>query len=153
MAKWNSSGSTNNPSKRWPVSHWRKLISLLIEEGKSLHINLYGSVKESLLANQIIDGFDKNIVLNFCGKTSLLELSKELASCDKVIGNDSGGMHLANAVGTATYVLFGPTNHKVTGPCFDAPLDVIRSSYSIKTNGINNDLGNLSALKVFQKVT
>ena len=115
-------GSANNPSKRWPVSHWRKLISLLIEEGKSLHINLYGSVKESLLANQIIDGFDKNIVLNFCGKTSLLELSKELASCDKVIGNDSGGMHLANAVGTATYVLFGPTNHKVTGPCFDAPL-------------------------------
>ena len=146
-------GSANNPSKRWPVSHWRKLISLLIEEGKSLHINLYGSVKESLLANQIIDGFDKNIVLNFCGKTSLLELSKELASCDKVIGNDSGGMHLANAVGTPTYVLFGPTNHKITRPCFDAPLEVIRSSYSIETNGINNDLGNLSALKVFQKVT
>ena len=146
-------GSANNPSKRWPVSHWRKLVSLLIEENKSLRINLYGSVKESLLTNQILDGFDNGNVFNSCGKTNLMELSKELASCDKVIGNDSGGMHLANAVGAPSVVLFGPTNHKVTAPCFDAPLQIIKSSHSINTNHNNHNLGNLSALKVFEKVT
>ena len=49
------------------------------------------------------------------------ELAGELAACDLVVGNDTGGMHLANAVGTPVAVLFGPTNPLVTGPFFDAP--------------------------------
>ena len=49
------------------------------------------------------------------------ELAKELAACRLVVGNDTGGMHLANAVGAPVAVLFGPTNPLVTGPFFDAP--------------------------------
>jgi ADP-heptose:LPS heptosyltransferase len=47
------------------------------------------------------------------------ELGKELAACCLVVGNDTGGMHLANAVGTPVAVLFGPTNLLVTGPFFE----------------------------------
>ncbi|MGB1745795.1 MAG: glycosyltransferase family 9 protein, partial [Limisphaerales bacterium] len=55
------------------------------------------------------------------GQTNMRELAGELAACDLVVGNDTGGMHLANAVGTPVAVLFGPTNPLVTGPFFDAP--------------------------------
>ena len=49
------------------------------------------------------------------------QLAKELAVCRLVVGNDTGGMHLANAVGTPVAVLFGPTNPLVIGPFFEAP--------------------------------
>ena len=129
------------------------MIRLLIEENKYLRINLYGSVKESLLINNISEGFDEGIVLNLCGKTNLKELSTELASCDKVIGNDSGGMHLSNAVGTESIVLFGPTNQKVTAPTFDAPLHVLQPPHIEGENTGDENLENLSAFRVFEKFT
>jgi ADP-heptose:LPS heptosyltransferase len=145
-------GSANNPSKRWPVSHWRKLISLLIKENKSLKIFIYGSSLESELANQILGDFDGSKVINLCGMTSLLGLEKELASCAKVIGNDSGGMHLANAVGSPSVVLFGPTNPKVTAPCFNVPLEIIRAEETFKGKPSEQILARLSVTDVLEKI-
>jgi ADP-heptose:LPS heptosyltransferase/lauroyl/myristoyl acyltransferase len=145
-------GSANNPSKRWPVSHWRKLISLLIEENKSLKIFIYGSSQESELANQILGDFDGSKVTNLCGMTSLVELAKELASSAKVIGNDSGGMHLANAVGSPSVVLFGPTNPKVTAPCFNVPLEIIRAEETFKGKTSEQILARLSVTDVLEKI-
>jgi ADP-heptose:LPS heptosyltransferase/lauroyl/myristoyl acyltransferase len=145
-------GSANNPSKRWPVSHWRKLISLLIEENKSLKIFIYGASQESELANQILGNFDESKVINLCGMTNLLELANELASCAKVIGNDSGGMHLANAVGSPSVVLFGPTNPKVTAPYFNVPLEIIRAEETFKGKTSEQILARLSVTDVLEKI-
>ena len=145
-------GSANNPSKRWPVSHWRKLISLLIEENKSLKIFIYGSSQESELANQILGDFDGSKVINLCGKTSLSELAEELASCAKVVGNDSGGMHLANALGSPSAVLFGPTNPKVTAPCFNVPLKIIQAKKTLKGKTSERLLERLSVTEVLEEI-
>ena len=60
--------------------------------------NIWLNWEVSLLANQIIDGFDKNIVLNFVVKQVRWNYQRSLLLVTSVIGNDSGGMHLANAV-------------------------------------------------------
>jgi len=43
------------------------------------------------------------------GQRDLRELATDLASCDRLVCNDSGLLHLAEAVGTPVVALFGPT--------------------------------------------
>jgi heptosyltransferase-2 len=91
-------------------------------------------------------------VLNKCGETNLRQLAEELGSCSKVIGNDSGGMHLSNAVGTPSVVLFGPTNPTVTSPCFNAPLEILQAP-TIEDEGlVIQEISNLSVSRVFRGV-
>ncbi|MBI4227235.1 MAG: glycosyltransferase family 9 protein, partial [Candidatus Omnitrophica bacterium] len=47
---------------------------------------------------------------------SLLVLAGGLARCRLVIGNDSGALHLAAAVGTPSIAIFGPASPVVYGP-------------------------------------
>ena len=44
-----------------------------------------------------------------------------------VVGNDSGGMHFANALGAPTVVLFGPTNPLVTSPFMSSTTKIVQS--------------------------
>ncbi|GAB6057300.1 glycosyltransferase family 9 protein [Desulfonatronum parangueonense] len=48
--------------------------------------------------------------INLTGKTSLRELLPLLAGARLVVGNDSGPLHLAAALGVPTLALFGPTD-------------------------------------------
>ena len=55
-------------------------------------------------------------LLNLTGKTSLRELIGLISECDVFLGNDSGPMHIAYAVGTPVVALFGSTDPDLTGP-------------------------------------
>jgi ADP-heptose:LPS heptosyltransferase len=85
-------------------------------------------------------------VANLCGETHILGLAEELASCGTVIGNDSGGMHLANALGTQTIVLFGPTNPSITSPFYDSRCEIIEAKNH--SGSISKDLNDLSVQNV-----
>ena len=54
--------------------------------------------------------------MNLAGQTSLEELAAVLSLSAGVLCNDSGGMHLAAALGTPLVGLFGITNADQTGP-------------------------------------
>jgi ADP-heptose:LPS heptosyltransferase len=54
--------------------------------------------------------------LNVAGQTTLPDLAILLAHCGVVIANDSGGMHLAAAVGAPVVGIFGLTDPDTTGP-------------------------------------
>jgi heptosyltransferase-2 len=114
-------GSSNNPAKRWGVDNWLALISKLLVGRPNTKIFLYGTQEDLPLANDIANRGKPKSIVNMAGKTNLRELSFELASCGLVVGNDTGGMHLANALGTPVAVLYGPTNPLVTGPFFNSP--------------------------------
>ena len=82
----------------------------------------------------IRENFKSSEVENLCGKTTLLDLSKELSSCSSVIGNDSGGMHLANFLGVQTIVIFGPTNPDATRPIFGENSHIVKASFQANKN-------------------
>ena len=50
---------------------------------------------------------------------NLREVTALIAACDIYIGNDTGPMHIAAAVGTPVVALFGSTNHIRSGPYGD----------------------------------
>lgn len=52
----------------------------------------------------------------WAGRTSLLEWAALLRLSQFVLCNDSGGMHLAAALGTPGIAVFGRTDPAVTGP-------------------------------------
>jgi len=115
-------GSENNPEKRWPVAHWRALI----EGQPDARFVLFGTAGDRPLVESVATGFDANRVENLAGSTSLPQLVARLRECRLLVTNDTGGMHLANAVGVPLIALFGPTNPVRTGPVFSAPFRILQ---------------------------
>ena len=114
-------GSENTPEKRWPVPHWRALIESLPAE----RFVLFGTVNDVAIATAIAAGFGSRVE-SLAGKTDLLAFAERLRSCRLLVTNDTGGMHLANALGIPLIALFGPTNPIRTGPVFAAPVRVLQ---------------------------
>ncbi len=107
-------GSENMPAKRWPVNHWRALIEALPEET----FTIFGTPNDGPIAAAVADGFPAARVNNRAGRTDLASFAVALGECRLLVTNDTGGMHLANALGVPVIGLFGPTNPVRTGPVF-----------------------------------
>jgi heptosyltransferase-2 len=115
-------GSENNPEKRWPVDRWRALIEALPAE----RFVLFGTAKDAALTEKIRTGFAPDRVVDAAGKTDLPAYVARLRGCRLLVTNDTGGMHLANALGVPLIALFGPTNPIRTGPVFQAPARILQ---------------------------
>jgi ADP-heptose:LPS heptosyltransferase/lauroyl/myristoyl acyltransferase len=115
-------GSENNPAKRWPIAHWRALIEALPHE----RFVLFGTAGDAPITSAIAVGFDPARVENLAGRTSLPAYAARLRACRLIVANDTGGMHLANALGVPLIALFGPTNPVRTGPIFSAQVQILQ---------------------------
>lgn len=96
-------------TKRWLPQRFAKLCQQLIDE-KGATIALLGGPAE----HELIAGIREAIpsgehVLNFTGRTSLLETAKILDQTALYIGNDSGLTHIATAFHKKVAVILGPT--------------------------------------------
>jgi ADP-heptose:LPS heptosyltransferase/lauroyl/myristoyl acyltransferase len=121
-------GSSNTPSKRWDVTYWQRLIGDLLKTYTSLRCILLGSQGDYKICMQVAAGLPRDLVRNLAGKTDLLSLEQILLRMRFVIANDSGGMHLANALGVPTVGLFARTQPQWSGPYFDAPKCIVQGT-------------------------
>ncbi len=135
-------GTENEPAKRWPVEQWRALIEQFPEE----HFTLFGTKNDRAITDQVAESFASQSVLNRAGETNLIEYASELLSCRVLVTNDTGGMHLANALGVPVIVVFGPTNPIRTGPCFDGPKVLLQPPGCAPTGG--GDISQVTPEKV-----
>ena len=124
-------GSENNPEKRWPVAHWRALISAFPTE----RFALFGTANDSPITAAIAAGHDPARIEDLAGKTTLPAYAVRLRSCRLLVTNDTGGMHLANALGVPLVALFGPTNPVRTGPVFTTPARILQPPNCPPTGG------------------
>jgi ADP-heptose:LPS heptosyltransferase/lauroyl/myristoyl acyltransferase len=118
-------GSSNDPSKRWPIEHWRTLLERILNYYPDIHIKLYGTALDTKLADKIALGLNKYNIQQLCGATTLVELSKSMQSDDLVVSGDTGGIHIANMFGRPVIGIYGPTNSRHTGPIFSAKKIII----------------------------
>ena len=138
-------GSENNPAKRWPVARWRSLIELL-PAGRFV---LFGTAHDAAITAEVAAGFGDRVE-NLAGRTSLPDYCARLRGCRLLVTNDTGGMHLANALGVPLIALFGPTNPIRTGPVFSAPVTILQPPGCPPTGG--GPLGDISAAAVAAEI-
>lgn len=101
------------PAKEWPAHCFVQLIERLAERG--CESVLVGAPSEQLTCVKIAEA-SRGGALVAAGKTNVGELFALLAECDGFVGNDSGAMHVAAALGVPTVGIFGSTNPVRTGP-------------------------------------
>ncbi len=107
-------GSTNSLAKRWPAEHFSRLADMLSTKADSC-VLLLGGPDEIDMSKAVMD-VANNIHFDLTGRTDLGAATAILSELDLFISNDMGLAHIAAAVGTATIVIFGPTNENTTRP-------------------------------------
>jgi ADP-heptose:LPS heptosyltransferase len=89
--------------KRWPLEHWKKLITILPE---ARFVVLGG--KEDLFCQDLADVAPER-VFNLAGKLSLIESCRLVQKSELVISADTGLLHVADVLGVKALSLMGPT--------------------------------------------
>jgi heptosyltransferase II len=102
------------PAKEWPPAHYAKLIDLLNRHYGAECVLVGGADERSRCA--AISQSSSTQAIIAAGATSVGELIALLSLCSGFVGNDSGAMHLAAAIGIPTVGIFGSTNPSRTGP-------------------------------------
>lgn len=89
--------------KRWPLDHWKKLITIM----PTAHFVVLGG-KEDSFCQELAD-VDSSRVFNLAGKLSLIESCKLVQNSSLVISADTGLLHVADVLGVKALSLMGPT--------------------------------------------
>ena len=94
-------------TKRYPEF---KYINLLKHLSKvDIQVVLIGSKKDNELCSFILDNCENKNVRNAAGKLTLLQSAELIGRSDLIITNDSAPLHLANAMNTRVFAIFGAT--------------------------------------------
>ena len=100
--------------KRWPAEKWASLVDTLQGE-QGLSVVITGGGREMEDVRTILSKM-KTPAYSIAGQTTILELAALIKKAALFIGNDSGPMHIAAAVGVPVIALFGPTAPSVWRP-------------------------------------
>jgi len=107
-------GAARGPAKRWPAKHFIAAAQSL-HQSHDFHFVIMGTPDEAALSREITQALQPYATC-IAGQTTLPILAASLQACAGILSNDSGGMHLAAAVGTPVVAMFGRTNPAKTGP-------------------------------------
>jgi len=143
------------PGKQWPIPDWIDLGQLIIER-TDYHLVIMGSPQESPIANAIASALPAERAVNLCGRTSLLSTQTVLEQAQLLITVDTFTMHMASALRTPVFALFGPSNPVETGPYQPGAQTLQASNTGLRANLAFTDssaLASLSASTVFDCIT
>jgi heptosyltransferase-2 len=102
------------PAKEWPLVRYAALIDLIADRFDAECV-LIGAPEDRAKCDQVA-ATARAGAINTAGEISLGEVIALLSLCNGFVGNDSGAMHVAAAVGIPTIGIFGSTNPIRTGP-------------------------------------
>jgi ADP-heptose:LPS heptosyltransferase len=99
--------------KQWDIEKFIAFIKLLPPE---YTVVIIGGKSDAENALRILQNSSQKNIIDLTGKISIIESAEVIKRAQLFIGADSGPLYIAQAVGTPTIGLFGPTN-----PLFSAP--------------------------------
>ena len=99
--------------KLWETKNYAQLANALCRKQKA-SILLFAGPSEQELQTRVAEMMDTPPI--FVETKNLRHLAALISACDIYIGNDTGPMHIAAAVGTPVVALFGSTNPIRSGP-------------------------------------
>ena len=107
-------GASYGSAKCWPPQRFAEWANRFQDEHDA-DVILFGTPGEAAV-NAAISAAMKCKPVDLTGKTDIAELPALLSRCDLFVGNDSGAMHVAAAVGLPVVAIFGPTDPLGTAP-------------------------------------
>jgi heptosyltransferase-2 len=93
-------------TKRWPLEHWRTLVTRLVAEG--FDVVIVGGPDDAPLGTALSNAAGGRVV-SAAGVFGLQGTGAVLQRSAALVSGDTGVMHMATAVGTPVVALFGPT--------------------------------------------
>ncbi len=96
---------SNEYGRRWPLADYVALAKWMTKRG--LRVVFVGKVEESAQGETIAAAADGTTVIDLTGKTTLVDLMNLLKSAVLVVSNDTGPLHLAIGLQTATVGIVG----------------------------------------------
>lgn len=102
------------PANRWGSECFGSLAQSIMRKYQ-IPCVLTGGKEDAEMALRIVTAAGKS-TLNLVGKTTLKELISVIDAAEAVVTCDTGPMHLAVALGKKIVALFGPSDHRRTGP-------------------------------------
>jgi heptosyltransferase-2 len=107
-------GASYGSAKCWPPEKFADVANRLTTQFDA-DVILFGTPAESSVSSAISAGMQRPPI-DLTGKTAIADLPALLSRCHLFIGNDSGAMHVAAAVGLPVVAVFGPTDPEGTAP-------------------------------------
>ncbi len=122
-------GSTGGRAKRWLPERFAEAADRLCRtiresRGQQVSVVIVGGKEEEQLGREIAARLSsRSLVLS--GATTIRELMATLKRCEILLTNDSGPMHVANALQVPVVSIFGSTDWRKTAP-FGNPDGLVR---------------------------
>jgi ADP-heptose:LPS heptosyltransferase len=107
----------------------------LIQRFPDVSFVLFGTPADRAITDTVTAACPGARVENLAGRTTLRDFGERLRTCTVLVSNDTGGMHLANALGVPVIALFGPTNPVRTAPVFSSVVDILQPPGCPPTGG------------------
>ena len=114
-------GAAYGQAKQWPPDRMAEVAARLVRE-RGWNCLVLGAAHDQPGARAIESWLREHApaeagrVTDLVGRTSLGALAGVLNRASVVVSNDSGGMHLAAALGRQVVAIFGPTDERATSP-------------------------------------
>jgi heptosyltransferase I len=103
------------PNKCWPAEYYSSLVRQLARSNPALGFAILGTAQEKQAAAQILESAPERS-LDLTGQLSLPEMIEWIRASELMVGNDTGPIHVAAAIGKPVVAIFGPTDPHRTGP-------------------------------------
>lgn len=101
-------------AKCYPLAQHAQLIRSFLKGKRERYVVLVGTKAEKG-SLEVLAQLDKRVI-NLAGKTDLVELCGVMKACHVMVANDSGPMHLADALSVPLIPLFGSSSADATAP-------------------------------------
>lgn len=96
------------PGKRWPAENFRRTLEKLLQETHEKFLVFGGP--DDHFCEEIVRGLPEERVRNLQGKLTLSQVFEAMTKVKICIANDTGLMHVADALSIPSVLIFGPTN-------------------------------------------
>ena len=137
---------TTWPDKNWPPTYFGEALRAVPEDVQIVFSGAKNDVPYIEEAQRVL----ARPSLSIAGETNLLELAALLKSATLLFTGDTGPLYIAEAVGTRTLSLWGPTMPEIYGPLTEGHT-FLRSPYACtaccKTHCDRKNNGCMNALK------
>ncbi len=112
-------------TKKYKAADYVTLINMMNKEFDAKFILMWGTDAEKSECEFIKSKTENSYIIPPAG---IKYLAAFLKRCDAVICNDSGPMHIANAIGVPVLAIFGPTKPELQGPYSNKNLTIVNEN-------------------------